>query len=165
MRWPSDRAPVLTRLQFMVALADTDFFNMTAPAFLQWAGRGSIELWDRLGVPIPALVERGLGIVVRRAELDFVAEGHLSDRVTMITRMLKLGTSSLELGHQFVRDSDQVELANLTQTAVFVSMSERRSQPIPDDLRSALMALADGCAPEPINSEMPLPQALPKARS
>lgn len=82
----------------------------------------------------------GFSWVVARMEVDYLKEMHYPGQVRVGTRIEKLGNSSLIMRQAFLSNGEITGLARVV--GVCFDMQSRKSMPIPDNVRSALMTLA-----------------------
>ena len=103
-----------------------------------------VEQWfdEGLGVPYAGLIgARRTGLPTVRLEVDFTAVSRHGDRITLAVQIEKLGHSSMTLllaCHG--GDDDRGEQRfKARQVLVCTSLLSHRPQPLPDDVRSALL--------------------------
>ena len=100
-----------------------------------------VERWfdEGLGIPYAQFVgERRHGLPTVRLEVDFTAISRHGDRLTQRLRVEHLGRSSLVLRHAFVGEDGTQRLA-ARQVLVCTSLITHRAQPLPDDVRAAVL--------------------------
>jgi acyl-CoA thioester hydrolase len=76
--------------------------------------------------------------VVARLTIDFVAELHFPGTVSIATRPVRIGRSSLTF-EQIMLSADRL-VSRAQSTVVLIDSQSRRSTPFPDTMRNALMA-------------------------
>jgi 4-hydroxybenzoyl-CoA thioesterase len=99
-----------------------------------------VEEWfdEALRIPYAQLIgERRLGLPTVRLEVDFTAISRHGERLVQRLAVARAGRSSLELQHEFLGGGELRLRAR--QVLVCTSLQTHRPQPLPDDLRSALM--------------------------
>ncbi|MEE4249053.1 MAG: thioesterase family protein [Alcanivoracaceae bacterium] len=84
----------------------------------------------------PSLDIAKAALAVVRIEVDYVAETRFGSDVEVITRVAKLGNSSLQLAQELWQEGT-VRAVGLA-TLVNFDPRERRATPIPDHIRAAL---------------------------
>jgi 4-hydroxybenzoyl-CoA thioesterase len=101
---------------------------------------GFVEQWFDEGLHIPyadVIDARRLGLPTVRLEVDFTAVSRHGDELLLSTAIEKLGRSSLALRTEF-HGGDELRL-RLRHVLVCTSLENHKAQPLPDDVRSALM--------------------------
>ncbi len=80
------------------------------------------------------------GVIVARAELNFIIPAHFKDEIFIYTKCSRLGTKSFDLSYQMVKFHEEKEilLADAVTVMVAFDYSSNKSIPIPDDWRTAL---------------------------
>lgn len=107
-----------------------------------------VEQWfdEGLRIPYASLIgERRTGLPTVRLEVDFTAISRHGDRITLAVQIEKLGRSSmtLQLGCHAGVDDGGEQRFKARQVLVCTSLDTHRPQPLPDDVRSALLPYAD----------------------
>lgn len=108
---------------------------------------GVIEDWfaDALGVSyVDEILVKRRGFPTVHAECDFFVPSRMGDRLTMTLLVTDIGRSSVKLsiiGHVAAE-----ERLRATLVVVLIALDERRSMPIPADLRERLERYRAGCA-------------------
>jgi len=103
-----------------------------------------VEQWfdDGLHIPYAGLIgARRTGLPTVRLEVDFTAISRHGEHITLAVQIEKLGRSSmtLQLGC-YAGDGDSGEQRfRARQVLVCTSLDTHRPQPLPDDVRSALL--------------------------
>ncbi|MGZ3408934.1 MAG: acyl-CoA thioesterase [Xanthobacteraceae bacterium] len=80
------------------------------------------------------------GFALRRIVIDYLAEMHFPGKVTIATRVQRIGNSSLVLDHALF--SGETCTATAESVMVLVDRKTRRSRPFPDDVAAKLRAAA-----------------------
>lgn len=98
-------ADSLRRDRFRVYYEDTDAGGVVYhTAYLRFAERGRTEFLRDLGIEQDKLRrEQGLGFVVARMEIDFIAPAYLDDVVEVTTRVKRGGRAGLLLAQELLR--------------------------------------------------------------
>lgn len=78
----------------------------------------------------------GSRFVLAHLEIDYRAEGHFPARLRIGSRVRRIGTSSVTLGHAVFAD----DRCLATATSVLVHMQGASAAPLPDAAREALQA-------------------------
>lgn len=100
-----------------------------------------VETWisDGLHVDYATLLgPRRIGLPTVRLETDFRAICRMGDEITLGVGIEHIGTSSLAL-RLYVYGADGAVRVEARQVIVCTSLDTHRSQPLPDDLRTALL--------------------------
>jgi 4-hydroxybenzoyl-CoA thioesterase len=122
-------------------------FSMCDPAgivfFVQYhlMFQNLVESWitERLGVDYSELLgPRRVGLPTVRLETDFRASSRMGDRISVSLRVEHVGTKSLVLQLAVHGDDGHLRV-EARQVIVCTSLDTHRSQPFPDDLRTALL--------------------------
>ncbi len=81
------------------------------------------------------------GIILARAEVDFIVPGHFRDRAVIFTRTSKIGSKSITNEYQMVKQSgsEEIVLAKAITVAVFYNYETLTSANVPDDWRKAIV--------------------------
>jgi acyl-CoA thioester hydrolase len=90
-------------------------------------------------------------VVMARVEIDYRMELHWPNSVDIGTRLLRVGNSSFVLGQGIFRGDDCVTTGKTI--LVLIDKATRRSCPLPDEYRAALMRVLKG----PLVPAMPVP--------
>ena len=120
--------------QEKLRFSDTDMIghvNNVAFAALMESGRTN---FTRSGVieNLPGHVQ----VVMRRMELDYIAELHWPAEIDIGCRLLRLGSSSFAIGSGIFHG--EVCAASAVTTLVMIDKTTRRATPIPDEVRSGM---------------------------
>jgi acyl-CoA thioester hydrolase len=78
-------------------------------------------------------------VVMARVEIDYRMELHWPNTVDIGTRLLRVGNSSFVLGQGIFRGEDCVTTGRTV--LVLIDKATRRSLPLPEDYRAALMGV------------------------
>ncbi|MGE0735923.1 MAG: tol-pal system-associated acyl-CoA thioesterase [Alphaproteobacteria bacterium] len=107
--------------------------------YLKYAERARTEVLRLQGREQDQLLrERGLGFVVRRCEVDYLAPARLDDILRVETYLHEVGAASLRLRQDIFRDA--VKLSSLVLRLAFVSRAGKPER-LPRDLRESLESL------------------------
>lgn len=120
------------------------FFDMFHQAMEGWFSAG-------LGVPYDqVIVGRKIGFPSVHTEADFTRPCQFGERIGIELRVGKVGRSSVELLYRIVGADDPADERGRGRTVCVVmdldpgSSGFRRSVPLPDDLRAAIVSFAGG---------------------
>lgn len=118
---------------------DTDAGGIVYHAnYLKFCERARSEWVRGLGIDQRAMkAERGLIIVVRRMEVDFLRPALYDDALTVTTRLCSLGGARIDLDQAVLRGAETLFTAAVTLVCV---AADGRAARLPGDLRSALHA-------------------------
>ena len=80
------------------------------------------------------------GIILARAEVDFIVPGHFRDKVLIYTRTSKIGSKSITNEYKMVKQttSEEIVLAQAITVAVFYNYEINASSYVPEDWRTAI---------------------------
>lgn len=127
-----------------VYFEDTDAGGVVYHAsYLRFAERARTEALRELGIPHAVLFDEfGLIFVVRRIKMDYWRPARLDDWLEVVTRVLSLGASRVELEQIVQRGGEMLVEAAVT----LACMRQRDGRPvrIPPRWRDALARLAEG---------------------
>ena len=104
------------------------------------------EVWfdEALKIPYAALIgERRTGLPTVRLEVDFTAISRHGEQLVLSVEIEKLGRSSLTIAAEFRSVAGSVAGSELRlrarQVLVCTSLVTHKAQPLPDDVRAALL--------------------------
>ena len=103
---------------------------------------GFVEQWFDEGLRVPyaqLLGGRRTGLPTVRLEVDFTAISRHGDALSLSVQIEKLGRSSLTLQTEFHGGDDGTLRLRCRQVLVCTSLHTHRPQPLPDDVRAALV--------------------------
>lgn len=124
-----------------VAFSDTDaqgivYYGRYAPYF----DVARVEYWRHLGFQAHDDPARG-EFVMRAFAIEYHAPAVFDDVLEVFCRVARMGRTSVTFEFDVVlADGSDRQLASATQTMVNIDLSERRSIPIPDDVRASIEA-------------------------
>ena len=107
--------------------------------YLEIADAAFNEYFRAIGFSLADFERIGYDPSVVSLSVDYLAPARLDDLLTVDTRCVRVGTSSVEMSFVFRRD--EREIANINAVYVNVDTVNDRSQPLPDDLRERLRVL------------------------
>jgi acyl-CoA thioester hydrolase len=137
------------RLPLRVYYEDTDAGGIVYHAgYLRFAERARTELLRCLGFDHVTLRDRlGLVFAVRRCIAEFLAPARLDERLTIETRLERLGRASLDLEQRVVAPDGRL-LVKLEVRLALLSGALRPAR-LPAELRAACAELAGAETPAP----------------
>jgi acyl-CoA thioester hydrolase len=97
----------------------------------------------RVGIsrdPVHGFAVPGAGFALRRIVIEYLAEMHFPGQVTIATRVERMGTTSLTLGHALFVGTTCTATAE--STMVLVDPATRRPRPFPEAIAKRLTAAA-----------------------
>jgi thioesterase-3 len=99
--------------------------------YMEW-GR---QEWNKLVKLNPqSLDSLGIQLVTVNVNINYRKEVYEGDELRIITRLEKLGRTSLGVYQTIYNQHDQ-EVVNATTTRVAIDKKERKSTPVPDEIR------------------------------
>ena len=114
---------------------------------------GAVEQWfdEGLRIPYAAVIgARRTGLPTVRLETDFTAVSRHGDTLALHIHVERVGRSSLQLRHEIVGTGagggHELRL-RARQVIVCTSLDTHRAQPLPDDIRAALLPHQETPAP------------------
>lgn len=125
--------PIQTRFR------DTDLLgHINNAVYATYFESGRMEYWARL--------EGGHNLddwpfILARLEIDFLAEAHAGQELTLGIRVSRIGTSSFDFEYLLVRDDDQEMIARGRSVQVMFDYAAKQSRPVDDATRARLVEL------------------------
>jgi len=120
-------------VRFRVRYAETDAAGIVHhAAYLPWFEEGRSELSRHSGLPYAELEERGVVLVVRRAEAVYRQPARYDDLVEVWARIRVVRSRSCTFDYQVVRAADGVLLATGTTQHLAVDRETGRPTRIPE---------------------------------
>lgn len=111
------------------------------PHFLTYAHEAMEQLFATLEGGYHRLVmQRRLGLPAVRVVVDYSAPLVYGDAARVETAVVHIGNRSLVIRYRFLRESDGVLVAVVRHTVVVTDLDQKKSAPMPDDLRHAAEA-------------------------
>lgn len=129
--------------QLRVGWAQVDFNqHMSNTAYLDLAVDSRLMYFESKGVPLSELVERRIGPVVLRDELEYSSELRLLDLVTVTLELegLSADGGQMQLRNEFFR-ADGKRAARLSSHGLWMNLETRRPVIPPQPLLAALRSL------------------------
>ncbi len=125
----------------VIRFADLDRLgHVNNVAFAVYAETGRVDFLEHAWPGSTA--GTGIGWVIVKLNVEFLAQAHYPGRVDIGTRVLKLGRSSCALG-QGLFEGDRC-FGRIESVCVWADVRNARSLPLPDDLRAALERFTAG---------------------
>ena len=125
---------MIHQLPVRIYYEDTDAGGVVYHSnYLKYAERARSEFLYASGFTNLRLIERGLGIMIRRCEMDFKAPAKLEDIITVHTKIDSIGGASMVMD-QTVKRGDQV-LVGMKIHVVFVDPKALKPVRLPTDVR------------------------------
>ncbi|HBU98009.1 YbgC/FadM family acyl-CoA thioesterase [Thalassospira lucentensis] len=127
----------------IVFYEDTDAGGIVYHAnYLAFAERARSAMLNLLGFTNRNVAERHkVAIAVRHCTLDFRRAARLEDRLTVESRVIKLGGASLGFEQKVMRDDEELVVIEIYLACM--SLEELRAQRLPDELRTAFNCYLD----------------------
>ncbi|KJE35154.1 thioesterase [Thalassospira sp. HJ] len=127
----------------IVYYEDTDAGGVVYHAnYLAFAERARSAMLNLLGFTNRNVAERHkVAIAVRHCTLDFKRPALLEDRLTVESRVIKLGGASLGFEQKIMRDGDELVVIEIYLACM--SLEGLRAQRLPDELRTVFNSCLD----------------------
>lgn len=123
--------------QLRVRYSECDLQGVVFNAhYLAYFDTSLASMWrDGLG-GYPAVLERGLDVVVAEAQLRFRAPARFDEELTLEMTLTRLGETSITSAHRITRGEDVIVEGTLRH--VLVDLATLTKTPIPDWMRESL---------------------------
>ncbi|HAY48326.1 MAG: thioesterase [Thalassospira sp.] len=127
----------------VVFYEDTDAGGIVYHAnYLAFAERARSAMLNLLGFTNRNVAERHkVAIAVRHCTLDFRRAAQLEDRLTVETRVIKLGGASLGYEQKIMRGEEELVVIEIYLACM--SLEELRAQRLPEELRTVFSRYLD----------------------
>ncbi|MBR9900942.1 MAG: YbgC/FadM family acyl-CoA thioesterase [Rhodospirillales bacterium] len=127
----------------IVYYEDTDAGGIVYHAnYLAFAERARSAMLNLLGFTNRNVAERHkVAIAVRHCTLDFRRAAQLEDRLTVESRVIKLGGASLGFEQKIMRDGEELVVIEIYLACM--SLEELRAQRLPEELRTVFNRCLD----------------------
>ncbi|WP_417830293.1 YbgC/FadM family acyl-CoA thioesterase [Thalassospira sp.] len=127
----------------IVYYEDTDAGGIVYHAnYLAFAERARSAMLNLLGFTNRNVAERHkVAIAVRHCTLDFRRAARLEDRLTVESRVIKLGGASLGFEQKIIRDGEELVVIEIYLACM--SLNELRAQRLPEELRTVFNQYLD----------------------
>jgi acyl-CoA thioester hydrolase len=128
---------------FIVFYEDTDAGGIVYHAnYLSFAERARSAMLNLLGFTNRNVAERHkVAIAVRHCTVDFRRAARLEDRLTVESRVIKLGGASLGFEQKVMRDGDELVVIEIYLACM--ALDELRAQRLPEELRTIFSRYLD----------------------
>lgn len=134
---PLSKAGLESRLPFVVRSTEIDINGHVNNAkYLEYLEWGREDFYEKAGLAYEVLKSLGAITVTVNLNINYRREARQNDRMTVVTRPLRVGRTSFTLAQEIVRDSDGATVSDATATLVTVDPATRRSVPVPDPVRA-----------------------------
>ncbi len=123
------------KLPVRIYYEDTDAGGVVYHAnYLRYAERARSDFLYKAGLTNLGLKERGIGLMIRRAEMEFKASARLEDLIYVYTSIDSLGGASVVM-NQIVKKEDLI-LVEMKIHVVFVDVQKLKPTRLPEDLKT-----------------------------
>lgn len=123
------------RTEIQVRFNDTDALgHLNNTSYALYAEQGRVAFMDTFRAE--GVFSEGVFVILARLELDFIRQVRYRDRVHVLTRVAKLGNTSLTL-EQEVYGNDELA-ARVKSVVVVFDYNAQKPTPIPDRARELL---------------------------
>lgn len=114
-----------TRTQMQVRFADTDMLgHINNLSYSAYAEVGRTHFFQRIGPDVP-------WFVLARMELDYRKEGYLSDELSVLTSVERMGSTSLTLRQDIVRGEEDELIVASRAVLVCIDRESRAKMQLP----------------------------------
>jgi len=126
------------KLPIKVRFRDTDMLgHVNNAVYSTYFESGRLEYWSRFN---GSTAFENWPFILARTEIDFIAEAHAADELTLGIRVVRLGNKSFDLEYALVRDADERLIARGRSVQVMFDYRSKQTLPIDDDTRDRLVA-------------------------
>lgn len=123
--------------QLRVRYAECDLQGVVFNAhYLAYFDTSLAAMWREGLGGYPAVLERGLDVVVAEAQLRFRAPARFDEELTLEMTLTRLGETSITSAHRITRGEDLIVEGTLRH--VLVDLATLTKTPIPDWMRESL---------------------------
>lgn len=121
-----------------VYLYETDAFgHANNVSFVAYMESARFDFFKKLGLFDPHNVLT-LPLILARLECDYKEIARYNDTLTIYSRIGEISSSSFVIDHVFVRESDQIVVAEGKVVLVYFDHEKNRSMPITEEVRQKL---------------------------
>jgi acyl-CoA thioester hydrolase len=107
--------------------------------YLMYFDVAATEYWRAIGCVYPAaFVDRGIDMFAVKSTLEYRSPARYDDELDLHVRVARLGRTSVQVMLDVRREADELVRGELVY--VVANLADRRPTPIPDFLRSAILA-------------------------
>jgi acyl-CoA thioester hydrolase len=108
-------------------------------SYLYWIEQAKIEYFRDSGLPInPRTFLREFPLMVVRTEIDYFAPSYFDDEISLLSRIPKIGTTSLSFEHLLIRDNTTI-CASSKGVMVHLDPETGKPTPIPEEYKKILL--------------------------
>jgi len=126
------------RLPIQVRFRDTDLLgHINNAVYATYFESGRMEYWAQF---TGGHSFENWPFILARSEIDFLAEGHAGQALTLGVRVSRIGGKSFDFEYLLVRDQDGVALARGRSVQVMFDYRSKRTVPVSDQTRAGLTA-------------------------
>ncbi|NQW01760.1 MAG: tol-pal system-associated acyl-CoA thioesterase [Rhodospirillales bacterium] len=131
--------PDIHRMPVRIYFEDTDSGGIVYYAnYLKFAERGRTEYLRQLGIESSWVMDSlGIGLAVRRCNIEYLRPAKLDDQVVVETELQKIGGASMQLRQVITRDAEA--LVEMDIKLASIHFSTGRPSAFPADLKAALV--------------------------
>jgi acyl-CoA thioester hydrolase len=124
------KMPIRTRFR------DTDMLgHVNNAVYSTYFEAGRLEYWAEF---TGSYSFKNWPFILARSEIDFLAEAHAAQDLTLGVRVARLGKKSFDLEYLLVRDEDGLAIARGRSVQVMFDYRTKKTMPISDDARARL---------------------------
>ncbi|MEM1228988.1 MAG: thioesterase family protein [Pseudomonadota bacterium] len=154
----SNPAPIQCRPQAVEAHWIDYNGHMNMAYYLVAFDRAVDEVFDQLGIGAAYTASGEGSVFTREVRVNYLSEALQGDDLHITWQLLDADSKRLHYFQEMTRGSDGELLATSEQLALHVSMSTRRSAPLPEQAAAAIAKLqsAHATLPKPAGRERPL---------
>ena len=125
---------MIHKLQLHIYYQDTDAGGIVYHSkYLDFAERARSELLFEIGLSNTAMIEQGIGIVVRQASIDFKRSAKLDDLIEIRTTVRQIKNASMEMEQTFWRNDEL--LVTIQLQLAFINPQTMRPTRISEQLK------------------------------
>jgi len=133
-----------TTLEILVRPTEIDVNGHVNNAkFVEYLEWGREEWYEHNGLPYDRLEALGAVTVTVNVNLNYRRECRQGERLTIITRPVKLGRTSFTIGQE-IRKADGAVAADATVVLVTIDPATRKPRPVPPELARAVEGAETG---------------------
>jgi len=124
------------RLPIQVRFRDTDLLgHINNAVYATYFESGRMEYWAQL---TGRYSFESWPFILARSEIDFLAEAHAGEALTLGVRVGRIGGKSFEFEYLLVRDDDFTPVACGRSVQVMYDYDSKQTRPVSDEIRARL---------------------------
>jgi acyl-CoA thioester hydrolase len=124
------------RLPIQVRFRDTDLLgHINNAVYATYFESGRMEYWAQLTGKYSF---ENWPFILARSEIDFLAEAHAGEALTLGVRVARIGHKSFDFEYLLVRDNDDTAVARGRSVQVMYDYEGRQTRPVSDETRARL---------------------------